>query len=273
MLHANAVSFEYGAHAVLRDVSIAVPPGGLVGVLGPNGSGKTTLLRVLAGLLTPSSGQVSLGGERLVAFSRRALATRMAMVPQETQLAFDYDVLEVVLMGRYPHLKAFQIEGSEDLGYARQALHATGTTHLSDRGFATLSGGEKQRVVIASALAQLSSDGNSTNQPQILLLDEPTASLDLRYQLEVSRLVRSLNHRGITIIVSTHDLNFAARVCRDLVLLRQGEVLAAGPTEDVLNEAAVAQLFGVDVHVGYNETAGHRLVVPIADTSEPVTDQ
>lgn len=263
MLHANAVSFEYGALAVLRDVSITVPPGGLVGVLGPNGSGKTTLLHVLAGLLTPSSGQVSLGANRLTSFSRHALAKRMAMVPQETQLVFDYDVLEVVLMGRHPHLKAFQIEGITDLDHAQQALYATGTAHLSDRKFATLSGGEKQRVVIASALTQLSCGKDPTSQSQILLLDEPTASLDLGYQLEISRLVRSLNERGITIIVSTHDLNFAARVCHDLVLLRKGEMLAAGPTEEILNESTIAQLFGIEVQVGYNRTAGHRLVVPI----------
>ena len=263
MLRADAVSFEYDTSAVLRDVSLAVPSGGLVGVLGPNGSGKTTLLGVLAGLLSPSSGHVTLGGDPLAAFSRRALARRMAMVPQETHVAFDYDVLEVVLMGRYPHLKAFQVEGSADLRYAHQALDATGTAHLSARRFATLSGGEKQRVVIASALTQLSGGVDPTGQSQILLLDEPTASLDLGYQLEVSRLIRSLGDQGITIIVSTHDLNFAARVCHHLVLLRNGRVLAAGPTEDVLNADAVAQLFGVEARVGYDEVAGHRLVVPI----------
>ena len=272
MLRADAVSFKYGADTVLRDVSLSVPPGGLVGVRGPNGSGKTTLLRVLAGLLPPSSGRVTLGNDDLGSFSRRVLAKRMAMVPQETHMAFDYDVLEIVLMGRYPHLRAFQIEGTDDLRYAQHALAATGTSQLCTRGFETLSGGEKQRVVIASALTQLSSDVDTTDQSQILLLDEPTASLDLGYQLEVSQLIRSLNQRGITIVVSTHDLNFAARVCHDLVLLRSGRILATGPTEDVLEADAVTQLFGVKAHVGYDQAAGHRLVVPIDRThpsSEP----
>ncbi len=266
-LRADAVSFDYGDGAILRDVSLTVPQGGLVGVLGPNGSGKTTLLRVLAGLLAPSSGQVTLGGHALTTFSRRALAKRMAMVPQETHMAFDYTVLEVVLMGRYPHLSAFQVEGGADLRYAHQALEATGTADLSARSFATLSGGEKQRVVIASALTQLSSDVPRTHQPQILLLDEPTASLDLGYQLEVSRLISSLRDEGATIMVSTHDLNFAARVCDDLVLLQKGRILAAGSTEDVLDADAVAQLFGVEAHVAYNDLAGHHLIVPIDRTN------
>ncbi len=154
----------------------------------------------------------------------------MALVPQETQLAFEYTVLEMALMGRYPHLGRFEIEGPDDLAIARDALRATGTLHLEDRFFNTLSGGEKQRVVIAGALAQA---------PDILLLDEPTASLDLAYQLEIRTLLRKLHdERNLTIVISTHDLNLAAALCRDLVLLSRGRVLASGPTRDILSSLA-----------------------------------
>src|SRR6187200_229666 len=157
MLQAADIVFGYhGSRPVLRGVSLDVPPNGFVGILGPNGSGKTTLLRALAGAVRPSSGRVMLDGRDVAAIPRQALARRMAVVPQETHLAFDYSVIEVVLMGRYPHLATFEIEGPQDLAIARAALAATGTLELEDRAFDTLSGGEKQRVIVASALAQIS---------------------------------------------------------------------------------------------------------------------
>jgi len=217
MLQAADIVFGYDARRpVLRGVSLDVPAAGFVGILGPNGSGKTTLLRALAGAVRPASGRVTLDGTDLGAVSRRALARRMAVVPQETHLAFDYSVIEVVLMGRYPHLSTFEIEGPEDLAIARSALAATGTLDLEARSFDTLSGGEKQRVIIASALAQINevhlkvdttdapvasafrrttpvaSAFRRTSSEGILLLDEPTAALDLAYQLELAALLRSV---------------------------------------------------------------------------------
>ena len=155
MLNADGVSFRYDDTEVLHDISLEVSDGGLTGVLGPNGSGKTTLLRLLGGLAAPSRGRVRLNDVDLATSSRQSLAKRIALVPQETHMAFDYSVLEVVLMGRYPHLRAFAMEGADDLDYAADALASTGTTDLRTRPFMTLSGGEKQRVVIASALTQL----------------------------------------------------------------------------------------------------------------------
>src|SRR5262245_21839523 len=190
-----------------------VPAGGFVGILGPNGSGKTTLLRILAGTRVPTSGTVTLDGTELSQLPRAALARRMSVVPQETHLAFDFAAIEVVLMGRYPHLSAFEIEGPRDFAIARASLAATGTSNLEDRRFETLSGGEKQRVVIAAALAQITQAAEihgSRPDPGFLLLDEPTAALDLAYQLEVAALLRDLQRRTqIAIVVSTHDLNFA----------------------------------------------------------------
>ena len=168
----------------VQEVSVRVERGHVVGILGPNGSGKTTLLRLLAGMLRPESGTVTLNGTDVASLSRAALARSIAVVPQETHLAFDYSVLEIALMGRYPHLGTFELEGPRDLAIAREALAATGTAALERRSFATLSGGEKQRVVIASALAQ---------QADILLLDEPTASLDIGYQFDIAALLARLN--------------------------------------------------------------------------------
>ncbi len=225
-------------------------------MLGPNGSGKTTLLRLINGTLAPLSGAVYLDDRPVHRQSRRELARRMAIVPQETQLAFDYSVLEMVLMGRHPHLGVFEVEGPTDVAIARDALTATGTDHLEDRDFNTLSGGEKQRVIIASALAQA---------PNLLLLDEPTASLDLGYQLEISSLLHRLNlERGITMVLSTHDLNVAAALCHELVLIREGRVLAAGPTDDVLTPEHVEALYDVEADVHVHDETGHLTVVPIA---------
>jgi iron complex transport system ATP-binding protein len=264
LLRATDVEFAYARAPVLRGVSVEIPDRSFVGILGPNGSGKTTLLKVLAGTIEASRGRVTLDGKDLTQASRNAIARRMAVVPQETHLAFDYTVLEVVLMGRYPHLGTFQVEGPADIAIARDALAATGTAPFEDRVFATLSGGEKQRVVIAAALAQIA---GSNGGGSLLLLDEPTAALDLAYQLEVSALLRDLQHRRqIAIVVSTHDLNFAASVCRTLVLLRDGRVLASGPTRDVLTPENVRALYGVEADVREHDAAGHLVVVPIART-------
>jgi iron complex transport system ATP-binding protein len=263
LLQAADVEFAYGTSPVLRGVSLEIPGGASVGILGPNGSGKTTMLKVLAGTLKPSRGAVSIDGHDISRLARTTLARRMAVVPQETHLAFDYTVLEIVLMGRYPHLGAFEIEGPADLAIAREALAATGTAQFEDRPFATLSGGEKQRVIVAAALAQLA--GSAEGENAFLLLDEPTAALDLSYQLEISALLRDLQkRRPITIIVSTHDLNFAAAVCQSLVLLSQGRILAAGSTSDVLTTSNIRSLYGVDAEVRHNERAGHVVVVPLA---------
>ncbi|MBI2222328.1 MAG: ABC transporter ATP-binding protein [Acidobacteria bacterium] len=275
MLAADDVSFAYERGApVLRGVTIGAAPGEIVGILGPNGSGKTTLLKVLAGLVRPQAGRVLLDGRPLASLHRRAIAQRMSVVPQETRLAFDYSVLEVVLMGRYAHLGAFELEGPDDFAAARAALAMTGTAAFERRPFESLSGGEKQRVIIAAALAQLSvaaglQAGGSTSLPgggsTYLLLDEPTASLDLGYQLEVLAVLRRLHReRRPGIIVSIHDLNLAAALCSRLVLLRDGRVLADGATRDVLTPEHVRELYGVDVEVVPHEGAGHPVVVPLA---------
>jgi iron complex transport system ATP-binding protein len=239
----------------VQGVTVDVERGRVVGILGPNGSGKTTLLRLLAGMLRPEAGTVTLNGTNLASLARAALARSIAVVPQETHLAFDYTVLEIALMGRYPHLGTFELEGPRDVAIARDALAATGTLDLERRSFATLSGGEKQRVVIASALAQ---------QAEILLLDEPTASLDLGYQFDIAALLARLNReRQLTIVVATHDLNFAASLCHLIVMLAEGRVVAAGPTGDTLTSMSIQTLYGVVADVYPHHAAGHLTVVPL----------
>jgi len=279
-LTASRVSFGYHkshkltpakTDLVVDDVTAVIPRGGIVGILGPNGSGKTTLLRLLAGLQRPWNGDVRLDGVPLRSLGRNAVARRVAVVPQETQLAFDYTVLEIATMGRYPHLDTFEVEGPSDLVIAQEALRATGTLALESRPFNTLSGGEKQRVVIASALAQLSGRTETSSPPtDVLLLDEPTASLDLAYQLEIRSILLELNRsRGLTIAVSTHDLNLAAGLCRDLILLHRGRVLATGPVQSILNASLIRQLYDVDVDITINPRTRNLTVVPVARMNPP----
>lgn len=263
MLCASEASFRYSARGdaarserfALQNVSVTMERGRITGLLGPNGGGKTTLLKLLSGINAPERGRVTLDGVDLASMARRRVAQRIAVVPQETHPAFDYTVMEMVLMGRHPHLSTFQLEGPDDLRIAHDALQATGTDHLSARAFATLSGGEKQRVIIASALAQAS---------DVLLLDEPTASLDLGYQLDVAALLQRLNReRQVTMAIATHDLNLAASLCDTLILVREGQVLAAGRTDEVLTAPMIRRLYGVDADVRLHERAGHLTVVPV----------
>jgi iron complex transport system ATP-binding protein len=257
LLWADNVSFRYaaGAPTVVDGVSVRLAGGALAGILGPNGSGKTTLLRLLAGTRRPTAGRVLLDDRPLDRLTRREAAQRIAVVPQETELAFEYRAIEIVLMGRHPHLGVFTVEGPVDIRIAQDALAATGTSHLAERPFHELSGGEKQRVVIAAALAQSAS---------LLLLDEPTASLDLGYQLEVSSMLQRLNQdHGVTMAISTHDLNLAASICRELILMRDGRVIATGPTSEVLTPENIRRLYDVEADVQVHGDTGHITVVPV----------
>jgi len=266
LLSATDVTFTYGgrrrgagARPAVTGATLRVARGSRVGLLGPNGSGKTTLLKLLAGVLRPAAGRVELDERDLRTFTRAGLARRVAMVPQDTHPAFDYTVLEIVLMGRYAHLGPFEMERPDDLRAAAECLDATGTSGLQDRPFHTLSGGEQQRVVIASALAQTT---------ELLLLDEPSSSLDLRYQLEIADLLRRLSReRGATLVLSTHDLNFAAGICDALVFIREGRLIAAGPTRQVLTPAHIRELYGVDTDVREHPDGGP-FVVPVRPSGE-----
>ncbi|HXF81358.1 MAG TPA: ABC transporter ATP-binding protein [bacterium] len=241
------VACRYGPVPALERVSLAVERGAFVGLVGPNGSGKTTVLRAIAGLVAPERGTVLLDGQPVAELSARQLATRVAFVPQHADGGFGFTVHEIVLMGRAPHLAPLAREGEADLAQAREAMERTRTWHLRRRRLDELSGGERQRVLLARALAQ---------GGEVLLLDEPTAHLDLRFQLQAMALAAEAQRAGRTVLVALHDLNLAALFCPWLVLLHRGRVVAAGPPAEVLTPARVREVYGVEVEVRLHPATG-----------------
>jgi len=239
ILQLQDVHFSYDGTEVLRGVTLNVAEGSFVSLVGPNGSGKTTLVRIASGLFLPDRGECLVAGRLTHACRRRDLDRLVAVVPQESHIAFPFTALQVVLMGRAPYLGPMGFESAEDVALARVALRETDAEVLSDRLLSELSGGEKQRVIIARALAQ---------QPRLLLLDEAASHLDIRHQLDVFDIVRRLNReRGVTVVMVAHDLNLAAEMSERMVLLAQGRVFADGTPTEVLTEANVAEVFGAQV--------------------------
>ena len=268
----RSVSFAYPAPEersarpfALRDVSFEITPGEIIGVIGPNSSGKTTLIRLLTRVLEPASGEIRLEGAPLRRLSRTDLARRVAVVPQGILPEFPFTVGELVLMGRYPHDPGRYFESPRDRSVARDAMEATGLVELADTPLQYLSGGERQRAAIARAIAQ---------EPRLLVLDEPTAHLDLRYQVEAAALLSRLNReRGTTVLLVSHDLNLAAEVCDRLLLLNGGRVAAIGAPETVLDETLLASVFGCAVVVDKNETTRRPIVRLTWRTGASIADR
>ena len=239
-LSANGLSYSIRDTTLLDDVSVRARQGELVGVIGPNGAGKSTLLRALAGVIKPSAGDRFLEGRSFADMPHRERARAIALVPQISPMAYGFTCLELVLMGRYPHMGRFQIEGRADETIAREAMRQMDMEQFTDRTLETLSGGERQRVFIARALTQ---------QPRVLLLDEPTSNLDILHQLKVLSLIKEWASRGATAIAAVHDLNMAARHCDYLSLLNAGRVVAEGTPEDVLTTENIRLAYGVDSRI------------------------
>lgn len=252
-MRADNLHSGYNGAAVLEGVSFDLPSGSFVGVIGPNGSGKTTLLRAIARALPPKKGTVTLDGADIYSIPARDFARRVAVVPQETLVAFDFTVLEITLMGRSPRLGRFAVESPTDVQIAMDALRRTGTESLADRSINALSGGERQRVMVARALAQ---------EPEVLLLDEPTSHLDINFQFEIMDLVKSLSReRGLTVLAVLHDLNLAGHYCEQLLLIGQGRIAASGPPEDVITADNVRKVYGAEVWVRSHPTTHRPYVI------------
>lgn len=235
----DRVSFAYNGVPVLRGIGFTAARGEFLAVAGPNGAGKTTLLRLLGGTLTPLAGEIKLAGVSLRRLNARERARRIGVVGQETYLDFPFSVGEVVLMGRYPYLSRFGHEGPEDLAAARRAMGAARVAHLRDRPVTTLSGGERQRVLLARALAQ---------EPEVLLLDEPVAHLDINHQTAIMDLLRGLTReRGITVVAAMHDLNLTALYADRVLLLAGGTVAASGIPEEVLTPETMQRVYRSEV--------------------------
>lgn len=258
LLRLKDVRMSFDGRMVLEGISLTLSPGELVGLIGPNGAGKSTLLRLIAKLIPPDQGLIVLDGKEMRSLSQRSVAKTVALVPQQAQLAFSFPVREVVLMGRYPHLSRFQVEGAEDYRIVQEAMGSTETRQFAERPVTELSGGERQRVLLARALAQ---------KPRLLLLDEPTAHLDLKYQFRSLRLVRRLVSQGITALVAIHDLNLAGRFCDRLVLVDQGRIRVIGTSWEVLTREHLEPVYGIRIGIQGNPNVGPPLVVPEEEES------
>jgi iron complex transport system ATP-binding protein len=255
LLNVDCVSFTYGLIEAVHDLSFSVAGGEVFGLLGPNGSGKSTVVRLLSRVLSPRAGWVRFAGRDLETYSREELARQVAVVPQETHIELPFSVLEVVLMGRSPHLGRFGFERESDVAIAYQVMEQTGVRDLATREIHELSGGERQRVILARALAQ---------QPRVLLLDEPTAFLDIRHQVEVYDLVRTLSRQnGLTVVAVLHDLNLAALYCDCLALLKSGQVFCQGTPEQVLTYTNIKAVYETEVYIGLNDITGKVHILPL----------
>ena len=259
---AQDLFYEVQAETLLDGVTLHADRGQLVGLIGPNGAGKSTLLRAISGILGYRDGAVRLDGSDIKSLSSKDIAAGLALVPQIAPYTHGFTCIELVLMGRYPHLGRFQIEGREDDRIARDAMRLTEIEQFADRTLDTLSGGERQRVFVSRALAQ---------QPRVLLLDEPTSNLDVLHQLKVFDLVRKLVDDGLTAIAAIHDLNMAARYCDRLVLLTGGRVLAEGSPEEVLSPGTIESAFGVKAAVYREPVTGALAIGLIGPADDPTS--
>ncbi|MGH2670901.1 MAG: ABC transporter ATP-binding protein, partial [bacterium] len=253
-IEADRLRFGYREMAVFDGISLSVAPGEMVALIGPNGSGKTTLLKLLSGSLRAGGGQIRLGGRPLTSLAAGERARLVAVVPQDTFMTFDFTVMETVLMGRTAYLGILGVEGPEDIAAAREALSRTGTLPFAGRLLTHLSGGERQLVVIARALAQ---------RPKVLLLDEPTAFLDIRHRLEIYALLSRLNgEEGLTIVTTSHDINLAARYCRRVVLIKEGRIRADGTPAQVFRPQILSDVFDTPLHVVNDPQTGIPYAMP-----------
>ena len=248
ILTLRKVGFRYGVSWAVKGVDLEVFPGEMLGMLGPNGSGKTTLLKILDGMLLPHEGEVLVQGKRMANLRRGDIAKVVAMVAQENFFRFAFSVLEVVLMGRFPHLGRLQFERDTDLKIAVNALKATHALELSERSIHELSGGEKQRVLLARALAQ---------EPGAILLDEPTSFLDLKYKKEIFDLIADLTReKGLAVVIVSHDIDLVSQYCHRIVMLKNGSVHLAGTPDQVIDATSIEKVYECAVLVDRNPLTG-----------------
>jgi iron complex transport system ATP-binding protein len=254
ILQAEEISVTFGDTKVIDEASFDIAPGSFLGIIGPNGAGKTTLLRILGGLLRPDRGAVTWKDKPLLLLSRQEIARLIGYVPQGVDLAFPFTVREVVKMGRYTHSRGMLAIDEKGAGVVDAALDWMDLKELAGRPFTQLSGGEKQRVLIASALAQ---------EPALMLLDEPTSALDLKHQQSIYRMLQKLSETaGKTIVIVTHDINLAAQFCSRLILLHKGRIIKDGTPDDVLRFPVIQEVYGVKVYIDINPFTESIYILP-----------
>ena len=249
------VGFRYGQIKALKEISLQVKAGEILGILGPNGSGKSTLLKIMDGVLEPQEGEILIKDSPIASLRRSSIAREVAMVAQESHFRFSFSTLEVVLMGRFPHLKSLQFEGKRDMEVAFDALRVTHTIELVERSIHELSGGEKQRVLIARALAQ---------EPKLILLDEPTSFLDLKFKREIFQLISSLSlEKGLSVVVVSHDIDLASQYCQRLMMLKNGSIYEMGEPDQVITASNIEAVYECPVLVDKNPATGRPRVMPL----------
>lgn len=259
-LRISGIDCYYGSIKALENITFSVREGEFVGILGPNGSGKTTLLKAINTTLKPKVGSVFLNEISIYDMESKEVAKNVAVVPQETTVTFDFKALDVVLMGRNPYISRFGMESKEDLAVAKKAMELTNTWKLAERPINELSGGEKQLVIIARALTQ---------EPKVLLLDEPTVHLDISNQLEIMDLLKELCIKnGLIVLTVFHDFNLAARYCDSAILLRKGKIFSIGKVDEVLTEENISKVFNVDVIVKRHPVTDALYVLPFSTWRE-----
>ena len=256
ILTIDGIDCSYGSVNVLKDVNFAVESGEFLGILGPNGSGKTTLLKSISRVLQPQKGVILIDEKNIYKMKSVDVAKQLAVVPQSTPVTFDFTALEVVLMGRNPHMPRFKMESKDDLAIASNSMKLTRTWEFADRPVTELSGGEIQRVIIARALTQ---------EPKILLLDEPTTHLDICNQLEIMDLIKQLcKTKKLLIVAVFHDFNLAARYCDSIILLKKGKIVAVGKSDETLTAENVKEVFSVDTIVKKHPITRSLHVMPLS---------
>ena len=254
MFEIRNLNFSYGTDLVLKNITFSATAGEFIAIIGPNGAGKSTLIKLMDGILVSGGSDIYLEEKTLTDYSRKELARKIAYLPQDSKFAFSYTVKDVVMMGRFPYLKGVFAYTAEDIRVVKDIMTLMEINHFETRYFNELSGGEKQRVLIASALAQ---------QPKIILLDEPTTALDLHHQIAIYRILKKLQkEQHITIIVVTHDINLAAQYCERMALMGKGMIIRDDTPKEVLQFNLLQETFGVKVYIDINPLTDSLYILP-----------
>lgn len=258
ILSVENLYFRYNtAEITLSDINFGIQKGDFLGIIGPNSCGKSTLLNCISRVLVPDDGKIYLNQVALSKWNSKQVAQFLAVVPQDTTISFDFSNFDVVMMGRSPFLGRFQLEGAEDYDIVEQAMALTDTWHLRKKSVNAISGGERQRVILARALAQ---------KPQLLLLDEPTSHLDINHQMELLDLLLELNETtNLTIIWVSHDLNLAAEYCEKLLLMENGKVFRLGSPNEVIQSHIIRKVYGANVVISENPVTGSPMITPLPE--------
>ena len=252
VLEVRDISVSYGDVPVIENLSLAVKQGSFVGILGPNGCGKTTLLRTMSRILKPAAGQIRIKGQDIAYYESRSFAKLLGCVSQETGVAFSFSVRDVVMMGRHPYIGRMASPSRKDFAAVDKAMEICNVNHLKDRFVTEISGGERQRVLIARSLAQ---------NPEILLLDEPTSHLDINHQIDILSMIQSLTPK-ITVIGVLHDLNIASYFCDTIVLMKKGKIVAVGTPQEVLTSELIREVFSIKMIVSAHPVTGKPYLIP-----------